>query len=197
MTADFAHLPKSGAALKRVRTLLVSGRSRLFPAVSGPTVRQRRTKKGQVVPMGTIIARKRADGSTGYTAQILKKKGGEIIFREAKTFDRKQAAKAWLERRETELRLPGAMERKEDPPLRDVIDRYINETKRKLGRTKEQVLRTIKANDIADMRCSKIGSSDWVAFAQSLKVQPQTSATSVRSYRSPDQHGAIRWTSRR
>jgi hypothetical protein len=49
--------------------------------------------------MGTIVARKRKDGSTGYTAQILRKKSGKIIHREAETFDRRQAAAAWLKRR--------------------------------------------------------------------------------------------------
>lgn len=124
--------------------------------------------------MGTIIARKRKDGTTGYTAQVLKKKGGKIVFREAKTFDRKQAANAWLARRETELAHPGGLERKEDPPLAKVIDRYITETKKKIGRTKAQVLRTIKGHDIASLRCSKVTSNEIVAWAQSLPVQPQT-----------------------
>ena len=34
--------------------------------------------------MGTITARKRKDGSTGYTAQILRKKGGVILHRETR-----------------------------------------------------------------------------------------------------------------
>ena len=67
-------------------------------------------EEGHVVPkMGTIISRKRADGTVGYTAQILIKRKGKIVHREAKTFDRKQIAKAWLARRETELSEPGAM----------------------------------------------------------------------------------------
>ena len=75
--------------------------------------------------MGTIISRKRADGTVGYTAQILIKRKGKIVHREAKTFDRKQIAKAWLARRETELSEPGAMERRPDPTLAVVIDRYV------------------------------------------------------------------------
>lgn len=105
--------------------------------------------------MGTIIPRKRNDGSTGYMAQVRVKQKGEVIHAETKTFDRKQAANAWIARRETELREPGALERLhvEDPPLAAVIDRYIDESKRDLGRTKAQVLRTIKAHDIAAMCC--------------------------------------------
>ena len=124
--------------------------------------------------MGTISPRKRADGTTGYTAQIVRKKGGETVWSEAKTFDRKKAAEAWLARREDELAQPGAMERRDDPPLRDVIDRYIGESERVMGRTKAQVLRTIKNMDIGELRCSRITSADLVAFAQALPVEPST-----------------------
>jgi integrase len=124
--------------------------------------------------MGTIIERTRKDGTTSYLAQILLKRKGQIIHRESQTFDRKQAAKAWLARRETELSEPGALDKREDPKLTDVIDRYIADAKRPLGSTKKQVLNTIKQHGIADRKSSDIKSPDLVAFAQSLKVQPQT-----------------------
>ena len=124
--------------------------------------------------MGTIVARKRKDGSTGYRAQIILKNKGEIVWRESETFDRRQAAAAWIVRREDELRKPGGLSKQADPPLREVIDRYITESKKKMGRTKAQVLRTIKNFDIADMRCSKIRSTDIIAFGQALPVAPQT-----------------------
>jgi integrase len=124
--------------------------------------------------VATILSRKRADGSIGHTALITIKKGGKIAHREAKTFDRKQAASAWAERRETELKRPGGLERRDDPKLRDVIDKYIAEAKTAIGRTKTQVLRTIKEYEIADMRCSEIASAHLITFAQSLPVQPQT-----------------------
>jgi integrase len=124
--------------------------------------------------MGTIISRKRTDGTAGHTAQILIKRKGKIVHREAKTFDRKLVAKAWLAKRETELREPGSLERRPDPTLAVVIDRYIDESNKAIGRTKEQVLRTIKTYDLADMQCSKITSADIIAFAQALPVAPQT-----------------------
>jgi integrase len=130
--------------------------------------------------MGTIIPRKRSDGSTGYQAQLLIKRAGKIVHREGRTFDRKQAASAWLEKREKELAQPGALERLEapDPTLAAVIDRYTNESIRKIGRTKAQVLRAIKTYDIANKKCSEITSSDVIAFANQLviKVTPQTVA---------------------
>jgi integrase len=124
--------------------------------------------------MGTLIPRKRKDGSTGYTALITLKRDGKIAHREAKTFDRKQAANAWMVTRETELRKPGGLERREDPHLAAVIDKYITESKKRIGRTKAQVLRTIKNYPISEMRCSEITSADIMTFAQSLPVAPQT-----------------------
>jgi integrase len=124
--------------------------------------------------MGTIIARKRKDGSTGYTALITLKKGGKIAHREAKTFDRRQAANAWIGRRESELHKPGGLERREDPTLAIVIDKYIEQSRREIGRTKAQVLRVIKNYEIAEMRCSEITSADLVRFAQLLPVGPAT-----------------------
>jgi integrase len=107
--------------------------------------------------------------------QVTIKRDGKL-HRETRTFDRKQAASAWAERRETELHEPGALDRLNavDPTLTQVIDRYIAESKKQIGRTKTQVLRTIKSYDIADMRCSKITSADLISFAQALPVSPQT-----------------------
>lgn len=59
--------------------------------------------------MGTLIPRKRKVGTTGYTALNTLKKCGKIAHREAKTFDRRRAAHAWMERRKIELRKPGGL----------------------------------------------------------------------------------------
>ncbi len=129
--------------------------------------------------MGTIVERPRKGGAVGYHAQIVVKSGG-IVHRETKTFDRHQAAAAWIKRRERELKQPGALElaKVEDPTLSAVIERYVKDTRRPLGRTKAQVLNTIKSFDVAEKRCSTITSADLVAFAQELLAgrQPQTVA---------------------
>ncbi|MBU9390188.1 tyrosine-type recombinase/integrase [Burkholderia multivorans] len=126
--------------------------------------------------MGTITARKRKDGSIGYTVQIRRKQNGQVVYTEAKTFDREAAARAWRDKREKELDQPGVLEsaKQEDPPLSDVIDRYMRESKRALGKTKKQVLNTIKTKPLGRMHCSEIKSPDYKAFADSLNVQPQT-----------------------
>lgn len=127
--------------------------------------------------MGTIVKRVRKDGSFGYHAQVAVQRDGQL-HRETKTFDRRPAAAAWIKKREAELAVPGAIARAKiyDPTLGAVIDRYIAESKRALGRTKTQVLRSIKGFDLADKRCSQIGSAELVAFAQELSKgrQPQT-----------------------
>jgi hypothetical protein len=78
--------------------------------------------------MGTIVGRTRKDGSKAFTAQIVIKKGGVIVHREAETFDRKQAANAWIVKRD-ELKRPDGLGRKEDPTLAVVIDRYIKKSR--------------------------------------------------------------------
>ncbi|KKX33949.1 site-specific integrase [Rhizobium sp. LC145] len=128
--------------------------------------------------MGTITARKRKDGSTGFTAQIVRKKGGAIVWREAKTFDTKREANSWMVFREDELDKPGALDRVTAgrTTLADAIDLYVKERK-EIGRTKAQCLRSIKKYKIASMDCSAIKSSDIAAFARELLAggrKPQT-----------------------
>jgi len=128
--------------------------------------------------MGTIVTRKRKDGSTAFTAQILIKSKGQIVHREAKTFSKEREAKAWMGWRETELKKPGAVEsaKAATHTLADAIDRYLGE-KKTIGRTKEQVLRSIKSYPIAAMLADTIRSADVVEFANELSQgdrQPQT-----------------------
>jgi integrase len=111
---------------------------------------------------------------------------GKPIHRENRTFERRSIAAAWIEKREEDLAKPGALEelptgalRHKTVTLGDAIDRYIEDSARDLGRTKAQVLKSLKDYDIAGKPCASIGSADLVAFAkQKLKsgVTPQTVA---------------------
>src|SRR4051812_18833825 len=122
--------------------------------------------------MGTIVSRKRADGSRSHTGQIVIKKLGQIVHREAKTFDAHAAAVSWLRDRESELAKRGTLEKLQAPgtsrTLTDAIDHYTRETNKVIGRTKEQVLNSIKAYDIADLDCAAVTSTEIVAFAKQL-----------------------------
>lgn len=51
----------------------------------------------------TIRARKKADGTVSDTVQICLEKNGALVYQEAQTFARKQAAQAWVKRRKTGL----------------------------------------------------------------------------------------------
>lgn len=132
--------------------------------------------------MGTIVERPRKDGSVGYMAQISVMRDRKIVHRESKTFDRRPAATAWIRKREAELAKPGGLDaaRRDirSPTLADAIDRYTRESSKAVGRTKTQVLATIKTHDIADRPCADIRSPDLVDFAREMraKVKPQTVA---------------------
>lgn len=70
-------------------------------------------------------ARKLADGSVSYTAQIRIKRDGVQVYQESQTFARKQAAQAWA--RESELDEPGAIERasRKGATAKEMIDQYL------------------------------------------------------------------------
>lgn len=127
--------------------------------------------------MGTIVARKRKDKTTAYMAKIVIRREGKVVHRETQTFDRRPVAAAWIARREGELAEPGALDHRagQDAILADAIDKYVR-SHTDIGRTKAQVLRTLKDHDIASKACSDITSADLVRLAQDLgrDKKPQT-----------------------
>ncbi len=148
--------------------------------------------------MGTIIGRTRKDGSKAFVAQIVIKKAGAIVHREAETFDRKQAANAWIVKREAELKRPDGLEHKEDPALAAVIDRYIAESKNAVLGTKAQVLKSIKNSDLGETNAATLPAVPWsLSPASSPKMSSRKlAAITSRTFRtfspSPGRHGAIR-----
>lgn len=171
---DNAHFSSSVSGLEPVGDMPEPARALLNPPEQSGKVRRNRTAKGKVVPaMGTIVERHLRSGRKSYCAQIVRKEKGQK-HRESETFSTRAAAQAWIDRREGVLRQPGALKRVDDPPLKDVIDRYIDDLQDAPGRTKAQVLRTIKTYDIAGKRGSQLKSRDYIDFIRSLPVQPQT-----------------------
>ena len=128
--------------------------------------------------MGSIIERPRKDRTIAYLAKIAIMREGVVVLRESRTFDRKPAARAWIEKREKELAVPGALERakadQNDPLLSTVIERYIDESEKAIGKTKAQVLRSIKAHELAAKKCSAIDAAVLCDFAKSLDCAPST-----------------------
>ncbi|MDO9524049.1 MAG: site-specific integrase, partial [Gemmobacter sp.] len=128
--------------------------------------------------MGTIIGRTRKDGTVGYTARVQLKREGKILFTKAQTFDRESAAKAWVTKKEKEIYAPGFLTERKQPvvTLAEAIDRYVEQSRQAMGRTKAQVLEAVKGYEIADMDCTEIRSEDLVSFASELGKgrKPQT-----------------------
>jgi integrase len=134
--------------------------------------------------MGTITARRRKSGSTAYMAQISIQRDGKSV-RENRTFDRKPAATAWINKREKELSEPGALAaaaasepKAASSTLADAIKKYVADSRRAIGRTKGQVLAAVLSHGIAEMQCDRIESRHIVAYAEALgeRMQPQTAA---------------------
>ena len=140
-----------------------------------PTARDRRWQK-RYDKMGTIIERSRKDGSKAFTAQIVIKKGGAIVHREAADI-RPQTRGQRLDRQTRgRAQAPGRprAERRSHPLSRHrSLHRGIENAV--LG-TKAQVLKTIKNSDLGEIKCSEITSHALVSFARELtkNIEPQT-----------------------
>ncbi|QXI30481.1 site-specific integrase [Pseudomonas vanderleydeniana] len=139
--------------------------------------------------MATIRARKKADGTVSYTVQIRLKKKGVIVYTEAQTFARKQAAQAWAKRRETELAEPGAIERasRTGHTVKQMINSYLVEAEkaRPLGETKRRTLNAIKNSYLGELVDSNITQQVLVDYAlwrmgpEGGSVKPQTAGNDM------------------
>ena len=129
--------------------------------------------------MGTIVKRQRQNGGMAYLARVRVRSKGRTLHEETRTFESHKRAEQWIKEREVELARPGAIAAATAPTytLADAIDRYVEESLKKIGRTKAQVLEAIKAFPIAGKSCEQITSEDVVSFARELNAgqrQPQT-----------------------
>lgn len=128
--------------------------------------------------MGTIRERVRTDGSKAYLAQIIIKRKGKPTYREAQTFNRRSEAVAFLKVREPELKAEGGIDRARVRGITvgGLIDKYVRESRKDIGRTKAQVLEAIKRYDLGDVEAAEVTSKDILDFAKELAraVQPQT-----------------------
>lgn len=119
--------------------------------------------------MGTITVRKRRDGSTGYTAQIRIMQKGVTVYQESQTFDRKATAQAWIKRVETEMSVPGAIEKanRSGVTVKEMIDRYLLEYEklRPLGKTKRATLKAIGETWLGRLEDREITSQKLVEYA--------------------------------
>lgn len=133
--------------------------------------------------MATFRERTLKSGKTSVTAQIIRRNPS---YQEAKTFDRRKTAETWAKNREAEIDreiAAGRTPKKRNAQrvtLGDAIDKYISESMREIGKTKAQVLRTIREEyDIASMPCDRITAPDIVAFVKELHSRPGLNSAST------------------
>lgn len=117
----------------------------------------------------------KADGSTTFKAEIVIKKHGVVVHREAKTLDRQKLAKDWAMRREVELQETAVYAKKDYLPVGDVIRLYMKEFD-PTGRTKAGDLKRILAHDIAKIDVHRLTAKDLIAHIRHRckTVKPQS-----------------------
>ena len=133
--------------------------------------------------MASIRKRTLKSGETRYTAQIIRR--NHDLF-ESETFNTRTKAKRWAENREEEIDRQIAAgqaprtRKMMKVTLGDAIGKYIEDNRKDMGRTKEQVLNTILTEyDLPDMRCDMIESRHVVEFVQELHERPELNSPST------------------
>jgi hypothetical protein len=104
----------------------------------------------------------------------------KIIHREGWSFDRTQAASAWLAKRETEFVKPGALERlkEHDPALTSVIDRHVDASI-KVSRAPPQPAKSCR-DQRQQQHNGDAGGSTNVAVVRSAEVHVGVSEPAIR-----------------
>jgi len=134
------------------------------------------------IGMATITVRKRKDGAASYTAQVRIWKQGKTVYTESETFSKKAMAKAWADRRETELKEPGALEKVRHRGIRvgQVLEWYRDDFdgRSKFGRTKlSSINYLINHPTLADLDALELTSGQVVAHVQARRSEGTGGAT--------------------
>lgn len=132
--------------------------------------------------MGSITVRKRKDGSVAYNAQVRIMQKGVTVYQESQTFDRKATAQAWIKRIETEMSVPGAIEKSKRTgvTVKEMIDLYLDEYEklRPLGKTKRATLLAMSKTWLGSVEDKDLTSQKIVEWAnwrmQEDGIQAQT-----------------------
>ena len=123
--------------------------------------------------MGTIVSRRRKDGSLGYTAQIRIHRQGKCIHSESETFDRRQLATEWMRRREAELDQQRARREPlgKGSTLAELLEWYGKEIKELTpwGRTKEAALKRLASYEIAKRNVLRLTTADYIGHVEDLR----------------------------
>lgn len=124
--------------------------------------------------MGTISARKRADGTTAYTAQIRLKEQGVIVHTEAQTFTKKALAQAWMKRREAvleEQRALGVLNQ-DKVTVGDLLEAYVQQSEgiTEWGRSKKSDIARLRTSGLANKDARLLSAADLIEYAKGRRV---------------------------
>jgi len=131
--------------------------------------------------MGTILSRRRKNGSIGYTAVIRIKRDGKQIHSEAETLDRRQLAVEWMRRREAEFDQQRARGEPigRAPTLDELLEWYSQDIKEHTpwGRTKEADLKRLRGYDLAKKIATRLTIADYIAHVEARRREGAGAAT--------------------
>ena len=126
--------------------------------------------------MASYRERKLQDGTNRVTALIeIRIPKSSEKFRDSGTFDKRKDAEKWADRREKEIRTQikaghrPTKRSEQGRTLADAINTYIEKDRGGIGKTKAQVLKTIRDEcKIAKLPCDQITDSDIYRFAEEI-----------------------------
>jgi integrase len=108
---------------------------------------------------------------------------GVTVYQESQTFDRKATAQAWIKRVETEMSVPGAIEKanRSGVTVKEMIDRYLLEYEklRPLGKTKRATLKAIGETWLGKLEDREITSQKLVEYADGRMTNDGIQAQTV------------------
>ncbi|WP_353377031.1 site-specific integrase [Microbulbifer sp. NBRC 101763] len=131
--------------------------------------------------MATIRARKNAKGEVRYTAQIRIFRDSKVVYTESETFGKKALAKAWADKRESELRDPVEWHKSQHRGITvgQVLQTYLDDfiDVGSFGRSKLSTIKMlIKRPDIADLDAVNLRRSEILNYLRRRlkEAKPQT-----------------------
>src|SRR5687768_5429692 len=137
--------------------------------------------------MASIRARKRSDGTCGYTAYIRIHQAKVLVYEEAKTFSRQTEAERWAKKREVELEDPEALAVAQTiaqtggKTLAKLIRRYIDTFRdlAKWGRNNQESLKFLERHEIGKENALTLTTQRLIKHVQERRkegVAPSTAA---------------------
>lgn len=124
--------------------------------------------------MATIRQRKRRDGTVSWFAEVRIKRDGAIIHREARTFDRRQAAESWARRLELELEKPGAAQARRSGRMSvsGALQTYRDEVSasKPFGKNKAAVIEALIASALGQRSLNDLAARDVYNHAQARRL---------------------------